>query len=131
MADPAKLVLIDGHALIYRAYFALPQEMSTSRGELTNAVFGFASMLLTVLRDEQPDYLAVTLDLGRTFRHEAYPEYKANRARMPDGLSVQFQRIDELLEAFAIPTYSAETFEADDVLAALARAGPGAGGGGA
>jgi len=120
MADPAKLVLIDGHALIYRAYFALPQEMSTSRGELTNAVFGFASMLLTVLRDERPDYLAVTLDLGRTFRHDAYPEYKANRARMPDGLRVQFQRIDEMLEAFAIPTYSAETFEADDVLAALA-----------
>ena len=120
MAEPAKLVLIDGHALIYRAYFALPQEMSTSRGELTNAVYGFALMLLNVLRDERPDYLAVTLDLGRTFRHDAYPEYKANRARMPDGLRVQFQRIDELLEAFAIPTYSAETFEADDVLAALA-----------
>ncbi len=120
MAEPAKLVLIDGHALIYRAYFALPQEMSTSRGELTNAVYGFALMLLNVLRDERPDYLAVTLDVGRTFRHDAYPEYKANRARMPDGLRVQFQRIDELLQAFAIPTYSAETFEADDVLAALA-----------
>ena len=121
MADPAKLVLIDGHALIYRAYFALPQDMSTSRGELTNAVYGFASMLLTVLRDEQPDYLAVTLDLGRTFRHDAYAEYKANRAHMPEALSVQFQRIDQLLEVFAIPTYSAETFEADDVLAALAK----------
>ena len=121
MADPAKLVLIDGHALIYRAYFALPQDMSTSHGEVTNAVYGFASMLLTVLKNEQPDYLAVTLDLGRTFRHEAYAEYKANRAHMPEALSVQFQRIDQLLEAFAIPTYSAETFEADDVLAALAK----------
>ncbi|MBN1136958.1 MAG: DNA polymerase I [Anaerolineae bacterium] len=120
MAEPAKLVLIDGHALIYRAYFALPQDMSTSRGELTNAVYGFASMLLNVLRDERPDYLAVTLDRGRTFRHDAYAEYKANRARMPDGLRAQLERIDELLQAFAIPTYSAETFEADDVLAALA-----------
>jgi DNA polymerase-1 len=121
MADPAKLVLIDGHALVYRAYFALPSDMATSRGELTNAVFGFASMLLNVLRDEQPDYLAVTFDVGRTFRHEEYPEYKANRAAMPDDLSMQFQRIDELLGAFDIPAYSAERYEADDVLAALAQ----------
>jgi DNA polymerase-1 len=121
MADPPKLVLIDGHALVYRAYFALPSGMATSRGELTNAVFGFASMLLNVLRDEQPDYLAVTFDLGRTFRHEDYAEYKANRAEMPDDLRIQFQRIDQLLEAFDIPAYSAEGFEADDVLAALAQ----------
>jgi DNA polymerase-1 len=120
MSDPVKLVLIDGHALVYRAYFALPSNMATSRGELTNAVFGFASMLLNVLRDEQPDYLAVTFDRGRTFRHEEYAEYKANRAAMPDDLSMQFRRIDELLEAFDIPTYSAEGYEADDVLAALA-----------
>jgi DNA polymerase I len=121
MADPAKLVLIDGHALVYRAYFALPAEMATSRGELTNAVFGFASMLLNVLRDEQPDYLAVAFDLGRTFRHEEYAAYKANRAEMPDALRSQFQRIDQLLAAFDIPTYAAEEYEADDVLAALAR----------
>ncbi|MGD9147972.1 MAG: DNA polymerase I [Anaerolineae bacterium] len=121
MGDPPKLVLIDGHALVYRAYFALPSGMATSRGELTNAVFGFASMLLNVLRDEQPDYLAVTFDLGRTFRHEDYAEYKANRAEMPDDLRIQFQRIDQLLEAFNIPSYSAEGFEADDVLAALAQ----------
>jgi DNA polymerase-1 len=120
MAEPTKLVLIDGHALVYRAYFALPSTMATSRGELTNAVFGFASMLLNVLRDEQPDYLAVTFDLGRTFRHEEYAEYKANRAEMPDDLRIQFQRIDDLLAAFDIPAYSAEGYEADDVLAALA-----------
>jgi DNA polymerase-1 len=120
MADPAKLVLIDGHALVYRAYFALPSTMATSHGELTNAVFGFTSMLLNVLRDEQPDYIAVTWDRGRTFRHDEYAEYKANRAKMPDDLSIQFQRIDELVSAFEIPTYSAEGFEADDVLAALA-----------
>ena len=119
MAVPAKLVLIDGHALVYRAYFALPVEMATSRGELTNAVFGFASMLLNVLRDERPDYLAVAFDRGRTFRHEEYAAYKANRAEMPDALRLQFQRIDQLLAAFAIPTYSVERYEADDVLAAL------------
>jgi DNA polymerase-1 len=121
MAKPAKLVLIDGHALVYRAYFALPSTMATAKGELTNAVFGFASMLLNVLRDEQPDYLAVAFDLGRTFRHDDYAEYKANRAEMPDDLSMQFQRIDELLAAFDVPTYSAEGYEADDVLAALAQ----------
>ncbi len=121
MADPAKLVLIDGHALVYRAYFALPSTMATAQGELTNAVFGFASMLLNVLRDEQPDYLAVTFDIGRTFRHEAYAEYKANREEMPDDLHVQFERIYQLLAAFDIPTYSAEGYEADDVLAALAQ----------
>jgi DNA polymerase-1 len=120
MSEPTKLVLIDGHALVYRAYFALPPEMATSQGELTNAVFGFASMLLNVLRDEQPEYIAVTFDLGRTFRHDEYAEYKANRAHMPDDLSIQFQRIHELLEALHIPTYSAEGYEADDVLAALA-----------
>src|SRR5512139_3080606 len=120
MADPGRLVLIDGHALVYRAYFALPTDMATSRGELTNAIFGFVSMLLNVLRDEKPDYLAVTWDLGRTFRHDEYAEYKANRASMPDSLSMQFQRIDQLLEALHIPAYSLENYEADDVLAALA-----------
>ncbi len=119
MSVPAKLVLIDGHALVYRAFFALPSDMATSRGELTNAVFGFASMLLNVLRDEQPTYLAVAFDRGRTFRHEEYAAYKANRAEMPDSLRLQFRRIAELLSAFRIPTYSAEGFEADDVLAAL------------
>lgn len=120
MADRTKLVLIDGHALVYRAYFALPSTMATGKGELTNAVFGFASMLLNVLRDERPDYLAVTFDLGRTFRHEKDERYKANRAEMPDDLRLQFQRIDQLLEVFDIPSYSAEGYEADDVLAALA-----------
>jgi DNA polymerase-1 len=120
MAEPDKLVLIDGHALVYRAYFALPPTMRTSQGELTNAVFGFATMLLKVLQDEHPEYLAVTFDVGRTFRHDDYAEYKANRAEMPDDLRMQFQRIDQLLETFDIPAYSAEGYEADDVLAALA-----------
>ncbi len=127
MADADKLVLIDGHALVYRAYFALPSDMATSRGELTNAVFGFASMLINVLRDERPAYLAVAFDVGRTFRHEEYEEYKANREHMPDDLSMQMARIEELLEAFDIPTYRVEGYEADDVLAALAQQATGQG----
>ncbi|MGD8624954.1 MAG: DNA polymerase I [Anaerolineae bacterium] len=120
MADSKTLVLIDGHALVYRAYFALPSQMATSKGELTNAVFGFASMLLNVLRDEKPEYLAVAFDVGRTFRHDDYAEYKANRAEMPDDLRMQMARIEELLAAFDVPTYGVENYEADDVLAALA-----------
>ena len=120
MTEPT-LVLIDGHALAYRAYFALPSSLATSQGELTNAVFGFTSMLLNVLRDERPDYLAVTFDVGRTFRHEEYDQYKATRAEMPEDLRIQFQRIDEVLEVLDIPIYRAEGFEADDVLAALAQ----------
>jgi DNA polymerase I len=120
MANPAELVLIDGHALVYRAYFALPTDMATSSGELTNAVFGFASMLLNVLRDEQPEYLAVTFDRGLTRRDVAYPEYKANRAAMPSDLHIQMERIRELLEVMQITTYEVEGYEADDVLAALA-----------
>ena len=127
MVEPGKLVLIDGHALVYRAYFALPSTMATSKGELTNAVFGFASMLLKVLQDEHPEYLAVTFDLGRTFRHDDYAEYKATRAAMPDDLKMQFGRIDQLLETLDIPSYSAEGYEADDVLAALAEQAGGQG----
>ncbi len=97
MANPAKLVLIDGHALVYRAYFALPTDMATSSGELTNAVFGFASMLLNVFRDEQPEYLAVTFDRGLTGRDVAYSEYKATRASMPSDLHIQMERIRELM----------------------------------
>jgi len=116
-----KLILIDGHALAYRAFHALPPTLSTSKGELTNAVYGFASMLLNVLRDQDPDYIAIAFDVGPTFRHEEFPAYKAQRARMPEELSLQLERIQELVEAFRIPTYTAEGYEADDVLGTLAR----------
>jgi DNA polymerase-1 len=116
-----KLVLIDGHALAYRAYHALrPDTFSTRLGEPTNAVYGFTSMLLAVLRDEQPDYIAVTFDVGRTFRHDEYPEYKAHRAAMPDDLATQLQRINQVVEAFNIPVFTAQGYEADDVLGTLA-----------
>ncbi|MDH4135455.1 MAG: DNA polymerase I, partial [Anaerolineae bacterium] len=117
-----KLVLIDGHALAYRAYHALrPDSFSTRKGELTNAVYGFTSMLLAVLRDERPDYIAVTFDVGRTFRHEEYPLYKAHREAMPEELATQLRRINEIVEAFNIPVFTAEGYEADDALGTLAR----------
>jgi len=117
-----KLVLIDGHALAYRAYHALPfDSFSTRQGELTNAVYGFTSMLLAVLRDERPDYIAVTFDVGRTFRHDEYPPYKAHREAMPEELATQLQRINQVVEAFNILIFTAEGYEADDVLGTLAR----------
>ena len=115
-----KLVLIDGHSLAYRAFFALPPDMATSKGELTNAVFGFISMLLNVMRDHKPTHMAVAFDVGRSFRHDKFEDYKATRERMPDELSIQIERIKELIDAFNIPVYTAEGYEADDVLATLA-----------
>ncbi len=119
-AHASKLVLIDGHALAYRAYYALPPSLTTSKGELTNAVFGFTSMLLNVLRDEKPDYIAVAFDVGKTFRHEEYEEYKAHRIEMPDELRTQMARIQEVVQALNIPVIEAEGYEADDVLGTLA-----------
>src|SRR5205085_12020382 len=84
-----KLVLIDGHALVYRAYHALPPDLRTSKGEPTNAVLGFTQMLMDTLRKEAPQYVVVTFDKGRTFRHEASAEYKATRTAMPDDLRPQ------------------------------------------
>jgi DNA polymerase-1 len=116
-----KLILIDGHSLAYRAFFALPPDMATSKGELTNAVFGFISMLLNVMRDHKPTHMAVAFDVGRSFRHEQFEDYKATRERIPDELSIQIERIKELIDAFGIPVYTAEGYEADDVLATVAR----------
>ncbi len=121
MSDGKKLVLIDGHALAYRAYHALPDDLKTSRGELTNAVYGFTSMLLNVLRDEEPTHIAVTFDKGPTFRHEIYSEYKAHRAKMPDELRSQMDRVREVVETLDIPIYEQEGYEADDVLGTLTR----------
>ncbi|MEA3459973.1 MAG: DNA polymerase I [Chloroflexota bacterium] len=115
-----KLVLIDGHALAYRAYHALPPDLSTSKGELTNAVFGFTSMLLKVLSEEEPDYIAVAFDVGKTFRHEEYKPYKAHRAKMPEDLAGQLERIHQVVETLGIPILEVEGYEGDDVLGTLA-----------
>jgi len=121
MPQRSKLVLVDGHSLAYRAFHALPDDMKTSQGELTNAVYGFTSMLLNVLRDEQPTHIAVTFDKGRTFRHDIYPEYKAHRAKMPDEMRSQMARVRQVVDTLGIPVFEQEGYEADDLLGTLAR----------
>ncbi len=120
MSEPT-LVLIDGHSLAFRAFHAIPLGLTSPSGELTNAVYGFTSMLLKVLRDQTPEYVAVAFDVGRTFRHEMYDAYKGHRERMPDELRTQVERIKEVVNALNIPIFTAEGYEADDVLATLAR----------
>jgi DNA polymerase-1 len=116
-----RILLIDGHSLAYRAFFALPLEnFSTTSGQHTNAVYGFASMLLNLIRDEKPTHIAAAFDVSRkTFRTEAFPEYKANRAKTPDEFRSQISYINELLEAFQIKSFECEGFEADDILATI------------
>jgi DNA polymerase I len=116
-----RLLLLDGHSLAYRAFFALPVEnFSTTTGQPTNAVYGFTSMLINILRDEQPTHLAVAFDVGRkTFRSEIYAEYKANRSESPTDFRGQVSLIQEVLGALHVPVITAEGYEADDVIATL------------
>ncbi|SCX50577.1 DNA polymerase I [Klenkia marina] len=116
-----RLLLLDGHSLAYRAFFALPVEnFSTTTGQPTNAVYGFTSMLINVLRDEAPSHLAVAFDVGRkTFRSEIYADYKANRAESPTDFRGQVSLIQEVLAALRVPVLTAEGYEADDVIATL------------
>jgi DNA polymerase-1 len=116
-----RLLLLDGHSLAYRAFFALPVEnFSTATGQNTNAVYGFTSMLVNVLRDEQPTHVAVAFDVSRqTFRTEEYADYKAKRNKTPGEFSSQLPLIERMLSAFAIPFLKVEGFEADDIIATL------------
>ena len=115
-----KLLLIDGSGMLYRAYFALPHFL-TKKGEPTGAVYGFLQMMLRVMKDEKPDFISVAFDRkALTARHIAYKEYKATRPPMPDELSKQFETIHEVLDAFKIPVYEIDGFEADDVIATIA-----------
>ncbi|HTW21171.1 MAG TPA: DNA polymerase I [Mycobacteriales bacterium] len=117
-----RLLLLDGHSLAYRAFFALPVEnFSTTTGQPTNAVYGFTAMLINVLRDEAPTHVAVAFDVGRhTFRTEAYAEYKATRKETPTDFRGQVALIHEVLSALTIPSLELEGFEADDIIATLA-----------
>ncbi len=116
-----RLMLLDGNGLIYRGYYALiATPLTTSKGELVNAVFGFTNIVLRAIGDVKPDAVAIAFDLGRpTFRHERYLEYKATRQRMPDELRDQFPKVREVVAALGIPVYEREGFEADDVIATL------------
>jgi DNA polymerase I len=116
-----RLMLLDGYGLVYRGYFALPP-LTTSKGDLVNGVFGFASIVLRGIQDLQPDYLAVSFDLpGPTFRHEQYADYKATRVKMPDDLRDQFPKVREVVKALRIPVYEMPGYEADDVIGTITR----------
>ena len=117
----AKHLLLDGNSLTYRAFFALPTDMATASGQVTNAVFGFTSMLLNLVKDQNPDGVVVAFDRPEpTFRHEMLPEYKAQRDPTPDLLIEQFAIVRTVLDALQVPTVDLVGFEADDVLATMA-----------
>ncbi|WP_447974941.1 DNA polymerase I [Nitrospira sp. Kam-Ns4a] len=123
----ATLYLIDGSAYIYRAYFALPA-LSNSQGVQTNAVYGFTTMLLKILREHQPEYLAVVFDeKGPTQRHDEFKAYKANRPEMPEGMAAQIPYIHRVVEAMGLPVVRATGYEADDLIGTLARKAEAAG----
>ncbi|MFJ3796056.1 DNA polymerase I [Streptomyces sp. NPDC090088] len=117
-----RLMLMDGHSLAYRAFFALPAEnFTTATGQPTNAIYGFASMLANTLRDEAPTHFAVAFDVSRkTWRSEEFTEYKANRSKTPDEFKGQVELIGELLDAMHAQRFAVEGFEADDIIATLA-----------
>ena len=118
-----RLLLIDGHSMAYRAFYALPAEnFTTAQGQYTNAIYGFATMLLSLLSSEKPTHVAVAFDVSRkTFRSEIFPEYKANRAKTPDEFRSQMPYLHELVTAFGITTFEVEGFEADDVIATITK----------
>ncbi|WP_030933097.1 DNA polymerase I [Streptomyces sp. NRRL S-646] len=117
-----RLMLMDGHSLAYRAFFALPAEnFTTATGQPTNAIYGFASMLANTLRDEEPTHFAVAFDVSRkTWRSEEFTEYKANRSKTPDEFKGQVELIGELLDAMHASRFAVDGFEADDIIATLA-----------
>ena len=123
MEKNKRLFLIDGSALFYRSHFAfIRNPLINSKGENTSAVFGFASSLIKILTDDKPDYIAVVFDTKEpTFRHKKYKDYKATREKMPEEMIYQYPRIIELVEAFDVPLIEKEGYEADDVIATLAR----------
>lgn len=126
-AVPKTLILIDGHALAYRTYFALTgtgrdsSQWTTKSGEPTAGTYGFTAVLFRILEQDQPDYMAVSFDTGRTFRDDLFPAYKGTRDKMPDDLSVQLGRIHQVVRTFNLPVLAADGYEADDVLGSVAR----------
>ncbi|MEU4803134.1 DNA polymerase I [Actinosynnema sp. NPDC023587] len=120
-SEASRLLLVDGHSMAYRAFFALPKEnFQTNTGQTTNAVYGFTSMLINLMRDERPTHIAVAFDVSRkTFRTEAYAEYKAGRSATPDEFRGQVSLIKDVLGTLNIQTLEKDNFEADDVIATL------------
>ncbi len=117
-----KIMALDGNSLTYRAFFALPEDMRTAGGQTTNAVYGFCSMLLTLLREHKPDGVVVVFDRKeKNFRHEVAPEYKAQREKQPDSLYEQLELVREMLTAMGVATFDAPGYEGDDIIATIAR----------
>ncbi len=116
-----KLIIIDGNALIHRSFHALPPTMTTKKGEMVNAVYGFTAALVKAIREFKPEYVVLTLDKkGPTFRHKEYKEYKATRVKAPDELYAQISRVKEMSEAFGIPIFEMSGLEADDLIGTIA-----------
>ncbi|PIU27927.1 DNA polymerase I, partial [Candidatus Aquicultor secundus] len=116
-----KIILIDANSLVYRAFFALPKTLATSSGQVTNAVYGFTSMLIKLLKEEKPDVVIAAFDRAApTFRHETFEQYKAHREPTPNELISQFPLVKEVLSVLNIPVFEMDGFEADDILATLA-----------
>ena len=120
----ARVLLIDGHSMAYRAFFALPAEnFTTASGQHTHAIYGCATMLLSLLSSEKPTHVAVAFDVSRTtFRSEIFPDYKANRAKTPDEFRSQMSYLHELVESFGISTFEIQGYEADDIIATITKA---------
>ena len=123
MSAPKKLLLIDGHSMAYRAFFALPVEnFTTAMGQHTNAIYGFATMLISLMKEEKPTHVAVAFDVSRkTFRSEIFPEYKANRASTPDEFRSQMSYLHEFIDGCGIERFQLEGYEADDLIATISK----------
>jgi len=122
--EKKRLIVIDGNALVHRAYHALPP-LTTKKGELVNAIYGFLLVFLKAIREFQPDFVVATFDLpAPTFRHQKFKEYKATRPKAPDELYKQIPEIKEILRAFNVPIFEKEGFEADDLIGTIARLAP-------
>ncbi|MBZ9571860.1 hypothetical protein KJA15_00775 [Patescibacteria group bacterium] len=123
-APKKRLIIIDGNALIHRAYHALPS-LTTKKGELVNAIYGFLLVFLKAIRELQPDFIAATFDLpSPTFRHEKYKDYKATRPKAPEELYNQIPKVKEILKVFNISIFEKEGFEADDVIGTISKLAP-------
>ena len=123
MSAPKKLLLIDGHSMAYRAFYALPVEnFTTAMGQHTNAIYGFATMLISLIKEEKPTHVAVAFDVSRkTFRSEIFPEYKANRASTPDEFRSQMSYLHEFIDRCGIEHFQLEGYEADDLIATISK----------
>jgi len=121
-SPPKTLYLLDGHALVYRAFYAMiSRPLTTSKGENTSAPFGLARFLIRILDDFNPDYIGVVFDAGDSYRTEVFPAYKATREKMPEELALSLQHCRDVVEGFRVPAIEVEGWEADDVIGTLAK----------